>query len=195
MPQMQKPILGFAQTEQKERKTMIDTCMPNSMLSWRVDETAIPELDPVHLPIGIHDCSLEEISEVFGEGDHRADMARKFSDFVSKLQGYELAGWIMVDGSFVTSKELPTDIDVLVVVDRKNSVCYRNPAHWVYVLGLLNEEYARDNFGLHVWVGYADASTGTGFVNLTDWGHETFDTLTTVKHTIDERKGILRITL
>jgi hypothetical protein len=83
------------------------------------------------LPPGIHDCTLAEIEERFGQF-HRSDRRCRLFERLKRFHcqatstGFVLA--IIVDGSFVTSKDEPNDIDlVLVVVPTHDSTADLRP--------------------------------------------------------------------
>ena len=79
----------------------------------------IPELEDGVLPPGIHDCTLDEIDEVFGRfqrTDHRMTLVKKLRQLISDLQFGNLAKEVIIDGSFTTAKERPEDIDLLVIL-------------------------------------------------------------------------------
>lgn len=78
----------------------------------------IPELDKHGLlPPQIHDCTLDEISTVFGWNAQRRYLIEQLKLFISKeLHATGLFVPVIVDGSFVRSKELPQDIDLVLVL-------------------------------------------------------------------------------
>jgi hypothetical protein len=82
------------------------------------------------LPVGIHDCTFPELEAAFGpnqwvqdpqsESRHQV-LCPQRSSLCARLQAYELrrAGIdaeVLVDGSFVTAKPDPNDIDLIVVL-------------------------------------------------------------------------------
>ena len=76
----------------------------------------IPPLDAYGLrPPGVWDCTLEEIDAAFGWNPHRKML-------LANLRGFLAAEWvplgiacpIYIDGSFVRSKPLPSDIDLVL---------------------------------------------------------------------------------
>jgi len=72
----------------------------------------IPEFTPYGLlPEGIYPATLEEISERFGGNERREQL---LSGLVEALRLLRAAGCrrVYVNGSFVTAKERPNDIDV-----------------------------------------------------------------------------------
>jgi len=81
---------------------------------------AIPELDNEgFLPPGVHDCTLDEIRERFGRcqnSDCRPRLYGKLETFVSETRRANLAASLIVNGSFITAKSEPRDIDLVVVL-------------------------------------------------------------------------------
>lgn len=63
------------------------------------------------LPQGVYPATLEEVAERFGGNDQRQQL---LAGLIEALHLLRAAGCqrIYIDGSFVTSKELPNDIDV-----------------------------------------------------------------------------------
>jgi hypothetical protein len=80
----------------------------------------IPELSEYGLlPEGIHDCTLEEIGARFGrfqKTDRRVQLFTKLCALVQEEQRAGIAIEIFIDGSFVTDKATPGDIDLVLVV-------------------------------------------------------------------------------
>jgi hypothetical protein len=72
----------------------------------------IPQLN-VHglLPQGVHPATLEEVRECFGGNERREQL---LTGLVEALRLLREAGCrrVYINGSFVTAKELPNDIDV-----------------------------------------------------------------------------------
>lgn len=71
------------------------------------------------LPKGIYDMSISEFEELFSKNksDKRKYIMDYYKEYLEKLlnSGYVLNHW--VDGSFVTLKEEPNDIDTLTEID------------------------------------------------------------------------------
>lgn len=71
-------------------------------------------LDP-----GFYDLSLEQIAELFGRfqrTDRRLDLFKRLSALVEEVRAFSFAHHLIVDGSFITSKDEPTDVDLIFVV-------------------------------------------------------------------------------
>src|SRR5437899_2724406 len=71
------------------------------------------------LPVGIYECTLSEIKARFGVfqgNDQRLRLFAKLESFLAEARAAGLVRSVLVDGSFVTSKPNPNDIDLVVVV-------------------------------------------------------------------------------
>ena len=71
------------------------------------------------LPPGIHDCTLDEVGMVFGrfqKTEQRVKLYQLLRAFVRVAKATPKVLAVLVDGSFVTSKEMPGDIDVMLLV-------------------------------------------------------------------------------
>lgn len=80
----------------------------------------IPDLNENgFLPEGIHEASLEEVRERFGRfqrTDRRSDLFTRLSHYLAEVRtsGFVIA--VIVDGSYVTTKDEPSDIDLILVL-------------------------------------------------------------------------------
>ena len=81
---------------------------------------AIPALqNDGFLPEGIHDCTIEEAQAMFGvfQGcDRRPQLWIKLREFLLEVKACALVGAVLLDGSFVSGKTDPNDIDLILVV-------------------------------------------------------------------------------
>src|SRR5690349_21006811 len=71
------------------------------------------------LPPGVHDCTMEEIEERLARSqmtDQRIRLLEKLVRYVKEARGTGLAVALLIDGSFVTAKDEPEDIDLIVVL-------------------------------------------------------------------------------
>jgi hypothetical protein len=79
----------------------------------------IPDFEDGVLPEGIHDCTLDELEKRlghFGRTDQRDRLTKKLKEFIveARLAGFVSA--VIVNGSYVTAKDAPSDIDLIVCV-------------------------------------------------------------------------------
>ena len=73
------------------------------------------------LPAGIYDCTMDEAAEHFGvfqSSDRRPRLWARFTEFIRQVKGCGFVETVIVDGSFVTSKPNPSDIDLVLVGQR-----------------------------------------------------------------------------
>jgi hypothetical protein len=82
-------------------------------------ESMIPELQDGVLPEGIHLCTLEEVKEAFGRflrSDRRPQLTERLTRYIQDARNSGVVSAILIDGSYVTSKEEPGDIDLIVAL-------------------------------------------------------------------------------
>lgn len=71
------------------------------------------------LPEGIHTATIEEVEARFARfqtSSQRYEIFSRFRDFVAAAAKTSIVQALIVDGRFVTDKEEPGDIDVIVVL-------------------------------------------------------------------------------
>lgn len=79
----------------------------------------IPELQDGVLPSGLHLCTLEEVKMVFGQfrrSDRRPQLTERLARFIQDARNSGAVSAIVIDGSYVTAKEEPGDIDLIVAL-------------------------------------------------------------------------------
>jgi len=76
----------------------------------------IPDFDNGKLPKGIHLATLQEFIERFVKGVKRKQLYQGLEKLIADLKsvGCQI---IYIDGSYVTSKIQPNDIDVVGMID------------------------------------------------------------------------------
>lgn len=135
----------------------------------------IPELTAAGvLPAGIHEATLAEVEAQFGMfngSDERVRLFQRFEQFIQDVHFWGNVEEILVDGSFVTSKQRPSDIDLILVYradfDLGSQV---RPQEY----NLINKKRARRVYGFDVfpvpsgsierekWVSYLSEDTRSG---------------------------------
>lgn len=79
----------------------------------------IPELQDGVLPKGIHPCVFEEVARVFGQfrrSDRRPQLTEKLARYIQDARTSGVVSAVVIDGSYVTAKEEPGDIDLIVAL-------------------------------------------------------------------------------
>lgn len=90
---------------------------------------AIPDWNEYGLlPEGIHDCEVVEIEDRLGFNNHRLALVeglRRTFDWLGTMPPIDC---LIVDGSFVTDKEQPSDIDAVAMI---GNLTEQNQHDWV----------------------------------------------------------------
>jgi hypothetical protein len=71
------------------------------------------------LPMGIHDCTVEELKVRFGtfqQSDRRSHLFTRLEAFLAEARASGIVQSVLVNGSFVTVAPEPNNIDLIVVV-------------------------------------------------------------------------------
>lgn len=137
------------------------------------------------LPPGIHDCSLDDIRERFGGfqgSDPRPRLFNVLIELVKAMQRCGLFDALLVDGSFVSDKPAPNDVDVLAVL-RPGHNFERDLSAAEYAL--VSRTLLRRRFGFDVLLAERDSVLYETYV----------DFFSRVRERPDLRKGILRLRL
>lgn len=105
------------------------------------------------LPPGIYDSDVAQVKERFCYNDHREAVFSRFETYVQHISVFGVKFACFLDGSFISDKEHPQDIDlVLDIPDSKDHVFHimRQRQTWSDERWLLlNLDRVRREFGLH----------------------------------------------
>lgn len=80
----------------------------------------IPDLTDGVLPEGVHDCTLAEAEAAFGrfqttDTDRRMRLTDELRRYLREASRSGLVVAVVIDGSYVTAKDEPGDIDLVIV--------------------------------------------------------------------------------
>jgi hypothetical protein len=78
------------------------------------------------LPLGVHDCTIGEVRQHLGSfqtTDRRPKLFDKLQALVREAWATGLVSEIIIDGSFVTAKPDPNDIDLILVLNSNSDFC------------------------------------------------------------------------
>lgn len=89
------------------------------LLHWLCRGTRVPKQDyPSIWPPGRHLVTLQDLKhlavDAFPLDMRRVDLFAKFESWVNELRGYGVVATVWLDGSFVTEKPGPDDIDCVM---------------------------------------------------------------------------------
>ena len=135
--------------------------------------------------MGIFDCTLAEVRGRFGSFQGFATRQRLFArleELVSAMQRTALFDFLLLDGSFVTAKPAPNDID-LVAVLRAGHDFERDLPMSEYAL--VSRAMLRRRFGFDVVIAEGDSQLYKTYVEF----------FSRVRENPVARKGLLRLPL
>ena len=143
----------------------------------------LPEFDENgFLPEGVWDCDLAEFAKrfaVFRRSDRRFVLFEK----LEKLLKETLAtGWvkeIIIDGSFVTNKDEPGDIDIILALLPEFMTAV-DVSFWAH--RILDEKFLSKRYGFDVRIAILDSAKY----------YEVIDFFQQIKDS-DKRKGLVRL--
>lgn len=141
---------------------------------------AIPTLTNKYLPPGIFDCTVGEIETTFGTNIRRKKLFDNFCKYLNKIRDLGISGHIVVNGSFVTSKAEPGDIDMVLVLD-ENFTISDDMTQDEYEA--LSQDHAFYEYELHLFVGFENDESSEEWIAL----------FSGVREDPDMRKGLLKV--
>lgn len=146
----------------------------------------IPELDERgFLPVGVYQADPEEIKRRFGRfrtSDVRVHLCARLLGYLESLKYTGLVPSVIVDGSFVSDKERPSDVDLILVLKTDHDFAAIYPP---WVESVLSARAVKKRLKFDVLV----AAEGSPEL----FEYETF--FQRVKDKPGETKGILRVQL
>jgi len=137
------------------------------------------------LPVGIHVCTAEEISDRFGRfltTDRRPSLNAGLIRYINELKEADIGKYLIVNGSYVTQKERPSDIDVLLVLKDDVDLTGDIPP---FRKNAASRKYISKYHKLDFHFGFEDDPTYTNILQ----------NFKEVKYQPGKHKGILRVDL
>lgn len=139
------------------------------------------------LPPGLHDVAgWDEVERLcvrsFPVGGRRARLLRDLRDFCGYLAIFGLPFEVWIDGSFLTRKEKPNDVDVVVQVDRDGFGRLPVPQQSVWADVFLDAPSTRARWQVDAYMFFSGDSTRAAYWRR--WFSHTWD---------GKEKGILRL--
>jgi hypothetical protein len=142
------------------------------------------------LPPGIHHCAITEIGERFGKRDFspkRHSIWSGFTAFIEWIRPWGVFRTGYVDGSFVTDKPEPNDVDVLLELPApKPGVLH------AFEPKLFHQDYVHRKYKVHLWFHFPGTLPGQNDFRLFFQYIRPREAAMRKLKSVD-RKGILRI--
>lgn len=142
----------------------------------------IPCLNNKYLPAGIHDCNFLELKTTFGNNNCRRELIDKLNEYISKVKQVGIKGWLIINGSFVTSKDNPNDIDVVLII-KGNYPLSSNITQEEYEI--ISPNIVKRNYKIHLFIR----------INGNPNSNDMIEFFSGVREDPNFKKGILRIAL
>ena len=79
----------------------------------------VPDLIDGVLPEGVHDATMEEVEARFGafrRTDRRVRLTERLRAFLAEAKAAGIAEAVILDGSYVSGRDEPDDIDLILVL-------------------------------------------------------------------------------
>lgn len=137
------------------------------------------------LPDGIYECTVDEVIERFGvfqDSDQRPRLAKELAAYVEELRAAGVGKYLVVDGSFVTDKARPEDIDLLLVL--RDDIDLGQPVP-PFQYNARSKRYVRKQYHFDFFVGFEADDSSTELLAL----------FRDVKYRPGEVKGFLKVVL
>ena len=137
------------------------------------------------LPAGLFDCTLPELRARFGVflgSDHRARLFARLEELALVMRSSGLFEALIIDGSFVTAKAAPNDIDLMAVLKSGHDFERDLP---MSEYGLVSRALLRRRFGFDVVVAEPGSPLYRTYVEF----------FSRVREVPEARKGLLRLRL
>ena len=101
------------------------------------------------LPIGLHDTSFREIRAVLGFTARRNELIDGLEEFLNIWNISGFLDYSIIDGSFVTSKPEPGDIDLILVL--KENATFSDALRGLLRTYSYDVAYTQRRFGCHAF--------------------------------------------
>jgi len=137
------------------------------------------------LPEGIHDCSLDEIVDRFGifqTTDHRYRLCEQLQEFLTEIRSTNFVVAVIINGSFTTSKHVPNDVDLIVVLSKDHDF---NAELRPFEYNVLSRRRVRKRYSFDVLVA---RDNSIEYREYSDYFQQ-------VRGQPENRKGVLRVQL
>lgn len=137
------------------------------------------------LPEGIFDCTIDDIRAQFGkfqQTEQRPQLFLRLEELIQAMQRSGLFEQVIIDGSFVTAKPAPNDIDLVAILGRGHSFERDLP---MSEYALVSRSLLRRRFGFDVLIAERDSQLCNTYIEF----------FSRVREMANLRKGLLRLSL
>lgn len=141
------------------------------------------------LPEGIYPCTLEEAQERFATSEHRTNLWSQLTQVIGIMKEAKLSGILLIDGSYVTDKTVPGDIDTILDVSNEPL----NSQVKALVFKVQNGQALKEHFHVDWWVNMPAGNQNLNIPSGNDFSVFFQYARASEKIPVGTKKGILRI--
>lgn len=137
------------------------------------------------LPEGVHTCTLAEVRKRFGSfttSDYRIQLCDKLFELIADAKATRLVDEVIINGSFVTNKPKPNDIDLILVLKKGVKISADVTSFTDYIA--LSRKRLAKKYQFDVVVVPKESAAYNDYLNFFQGLRES-----------EQRKGILRVEL
>jgi len=137
------------------------------------------------LPLGIYDCSLDEVESRFARfqtTDKRLQLFDKLLNYIKEVRAIKRVSSVIIDGSFVTGIDIPNDIDLVLILPPDHNFAEElKPVEY----NVLSRKRVNKRYEFNVFLAQEHSLVYEQYVTF----------FQQVKHKPSKNKGVLRIIL
>jgi hypothetical protein len=106
---------------------------------------AIPDFTQYGLlPQGVHDCTFPEAAAFLCSNEHRSGIWTGLQNFIEWTSTFPQPDAFLIDGSYVTDKALPNDVDIVIDI----TSCSNDDQQIWIAAWAAHHEYAKATFSV-----------------------------------------------
>ena len=141
------------------------------------------------LPEGIYQCTLEEAQKRFATSEYRANLWCQLIQVIGIMREAGLSGILLIDGSYVTDKTVPGDIDAILDVSNEPLESQAK----ALIFKITKGQALKERFHIDWWVNMPAGNPSLNIPPGNDFSAFFQYARVSEKTPVGTRKGILRI--
>ncbi|WP_162632683.1 DUF6932 family protein [Paraliobacillus zengyii] len=127
----------------------------------------IPDLNKHgFLPEGVYDCSIEELEDIFTNIPNTHTRKKHFKsllEYIEKIKSIKFPCYhLLIDGSYVTNKEEPSDIDIALITTLDFSPMDFKQSH----LEVMHKELVKSKYGFNMYPVFYETESLREIINF-----------------------------
>jgi len=114
------------------------------------------------LPEGVYDCTLNELKGIFSNIPNniiRTDLYNRLLKYIDQVNKADLpCRNLLIDGSFVTQKQEPSDIDLALVLDFDESLICTPIQYSQDYIDVMHKDNVKSKYGFQIFPVFSESS-------------------------------------